>query len=124
MVGRLLGERRIVGPVPGIKRRIVMKRSRITVLATSLVAACGVAPTAAAAPRSAPLQPAHANCERLGGTFFSDLEPNSYNCLFLGVGSVSPNDVISARVLCENVYGGIFGQSPATGNYACDLPQA
>jgi hypothetical protein len=93
-------------------------KSRVILLATSFAAACAFAPTAAPSP---PFEPAQANCERSGGTF--ELDPTAYFCLLEGAGaSLTPNEVKPARELCEHLYGGVFGQSPATGNYACDLP--
>ena len=105
-----------------------MTRTRLIVLEASFLAACVLAPTAAP---SAGTAPAQANCESRGGTFIPDGEITFYQCFFLTPGvTLAPNDIISARALCEHLYGGgfVFSLTPTPTTsfpyYACLIPEA
>ena len=92
-----------------------MRRFLATLLVTA-VAAVAAAGSAAAAPR--PFDAGQRLCTAQGG-FFISRSATSYECFSSGV-PFSEGQLLAARAVCENAYGGFFVFEPFGGPF--ELP--
>lgn len=81
-------------------------------MAAAIAALGGATSGAAAAPITPPeplltnFTPARSLCEAQGGTFEIHEEPDGYLCRFSPSGLLTPNELRTARRLCEGAYKG------------------